>query len=303
MTSQHPAMIELPGNKAKSRKVITLEMKLDILRRSERGEKISKIARDFSMATSTISTIIRNKKAIKKQEHLSLSSGGSCYITRGRDWLMEEMERVLSLWIEAENAQERTPTVKTIREKARSIWSEVKSTGPRDANGTLEKIQYESFVASHGWYDRYRKRYNVNSGTITKNRGGKIITPGNEIDDFHDVKRIPDNESKCVLDDAISKNKEEIRDIDDFTDKNGTGGHSDESPSPPDTKSLATIFTKVDEALRLIKDNDPEMERSLDVAHGIEQSIRCYRDLFVDVQETSEPAIRYVSDSITREVF
>ena len=49
---------------AKKRQAITLEVKMDIIKRLEKGEKMSDVARNFNMNRSTVGTIIKNKEKI-----------------------------------------------------------------------------------------------------------------------------------------------------------------------------------------------------------------------------------------------
>lgn len=49
----------------KSRKIITFEQKLDILKRFDAGQKTNDIAKSLSLAPSTVATIKKNKEDIK----------------------------------------------------------------------------------------------------------------------------------------------------------------------------------------------------------------------------------------------
>ena len=56
---------------AKKRQAITLKVKMDIIKRLEKGEKMSDVARKFNMNRSTVGTIIKNKE--KLVEHVKSS--------------------------------------------------------------------------------------------------------------------------------------------------------------------------------------------------------------------------------------
>ncbi|MPC70321.1 CENPB DNA-binding domain-containing protein 1 [Portunus trituberculatus] len=51
---------------AKTRKSLTLEVKLDIIYRHERGEKTNSIARHHGLTPSTVSTMFKSADSIKK---------------------------------------------------------------------------------------------------------------------------------------------------------------------------------------------------------------------------------------------
>lgn len=49
---------------AKKRQAITLDVNMDIMKRLEKGEKMSDVARKFNMNRWTVGTIIKNKEKI-----------------------------------------------------------------------------------------------------------------------------------------------------------------------------------------------------------------------------------------------
>ena len=56
---------------AKKRQAITMETKVNIIKRVERGEKMADVARSYQMNRSTIGTILKNKDKI--MEHVKSS--------------------------------------------------------------------------------------------------------------------------------------------------------------------------------------------------------------------------------------
>ncbi|MPC89039.1 CENPB DNA-binding domain-containing protein 1 [Portunus trituberculatus] len=64
MPPKRPAMSPSVGKK--TRKSLTLEVKLDIIHRQERGEKTNSIARHHGLTPSTVSTIFKSADSIKK---------------------------------------------------------------------------------------------------------------------------------------------------------------------------------------------------------------------------------------------
>ncbi|MPC69120.1 CENPB DNA-binding domain-containing protein 1 [Portunus trituberculatus] len=75
MPPKHPATSPAmsPSVAKKTRKSLTLEVKLDIIHRHERGEKTNSIARYHGLTPSTVSTIFKSADSIKKADE-TLSS-------------------------------------------------------------------------------------------------------------------------------------------------------------------------------------------------------------------------------------
>ncbi|MPC21926.1 CENPB DNA-binding domain-containing protein 1 [Portunus trituberculatus] len=74
MPPKHPATSPAmsPSVAKKTRKSLTLEAKLDIIHRQERGEKTNSIARHHGLTPSTVSTIFKSTDSIKKAEYVDL---------------------------------------------------------------------------------------------------------------------------------------------------------------------------------------------------------------------------------------
>ena len=89
-------------NKKRSRQSVTLETKLDILRRIETGEKIVEICSALGLPKSTVQTIRDNKEKIKAYAQSAAPLNVS-KLTRQRSRIMEEMEKLLVIWIEDNN--------------------------------------------------------------------------------------------------------------------------------------------------------------------------------------------------------
>ena len=77
------------------RKMMTIEIKQEIIEKHERGAKVSDLAKHYSRNTSTISTILKKKDALK-----SLTPAkGTTIMSRRRNSIYEQMEHLLLLWI------------------------------------------------------------------------------------------------------------------------------------------------------------------------------------------------------------
>ncbi|GFQ83467.1 hypothetical protein TNCT_30481 [Trichonephila clavata] len=105
-------------NKA-TRKSISLETKMQVIRRLDTGESQSQIGAALNLETSTIRTPLKNKEKI-----LSLATARSANrITLSRSNIIEEMEKRLSIWIDDEIERNMPLSQSIIIEKARRIFN------------------------------------------------------------------------------------------------------------------------------------------------------------------------------------
>ncbi|XP_045117649.1 tigger transposable element-derived protein 1-like [Portunus trituberculatus] len=144
------------GGSAKKRQAITLEVKMDIIKRLEKGEKMSDVARKFNMNRSTVGTIIKNKEKIV--EHVkSAVPMQSTIISKKRGKVIEEMEKHLGVWFEDCIQKRKRLCLMMIQEKALSLFNELKAEYGEDV----------SFTASHGWFNRFKARNNLHNVKVS----------------------------------------------------------------------------------------------------------------------------------------
>lgn len=101
----------------------------------EAGEKLSRIGKVLGLSTSTVATICDNKEKIRA------SSQAATRLMCSRSLVMENTERLLSVWIEDQNQRNVPISVFLIQEKARSLFEDLK----REQG---EGAQSETFGAS-----------------------------------------------------------------------------------------------------------------------------------------------------------
>ncbi|GFT00657.1 hypothetical protein TNCV_3113821 [Trichonephila clavipes] len=89
-----------PENKA-TRKSISLENKMQVIRRLDTGERHSIIGATLNLAVSTIRTIFKNKEKILSSATATTTSSATG-IARSRNNAIEEMKKRLSIWIDNE---------------------------------------------------------------------------------------------------------------------------------------------------------------------------------------------------------
>ncbi|KAG7175018.1 CENPB DNA-binding domain containing protein 1-like 8 [Homarus americanus] len=99
-----------PSNVAKRSCVaITLDVKLDIVKKHEHGEGTSVIGRVHGLAPSTVHSIVKSADKIKEMAG-SATPLTATKVTRFRDAEMESMEPMLSTWIDDQTQRLKTPS-------------------------------------------------------------------------------------------------------------------------------------------------------------------------------------------------
>ncbi|XP_069611020.1 tigger transposable element-derived protein 1-like [Ranitomeya imitator] len=140
---------------SKKRKAITMEVKVDIIRRSDKGETPTEIGRSLGLSRSTVATIIKDKDRIL--EHVKGSAPmKATVITKQRSGLIIEMERLLVLWLEDQNQRRIPVSFMVIQAKAKRLFEALKRQKG-------EGSESEEFVASRGWFMRFKDRANFHN--------------------------------------------------------------------------------------------------------------------------------------------
>ncbi|GFU45088.1 tigger transposable element-derived protein 1 [Nephila pilipes] len=117
-----PKVKDKTGEKKKPKKMISMETKHEIIAKHERGVRIIDLANEYGCNPSTISTIIKQKEAIKK---LQLSKGVT-NISKLRTNIHDEMEQLLLLWIKEKQLAGDSISEAIICEKAGAIFQDLK---------------------------------------------------------------------------------------------------------------------------------------------------------------------------------
>ncbi|XP_033613726.1 COX assembly mitochondrial protein 2 homolog isoform X1 [Fukomys damarensis] len=165
MSTKRPPMSPVSGER-KRRKAITLEMKLKIIAQHEGGKPVMVISRELGLSQSTISTILKDKKRISDAVKSSASIK-STVITKKRAGPIDDMEKLLVEWIE-EQIQNRIPlSLLMIQAKARSLFNMLKEHA--------DPAYTQMFTASHGWFQRFKKRHNFHTVKVMGEAAGADI--------------------------------------------------------------------------------------------------------------------------------
>ena len=117
------------------------------------------ITHSYNMNRSTIGMILNNKDKI--MEHVkSAVLMISTIILKKCGKVMEEMEKLLSVWMQDQH-QHRVPLgLMLIQEKAKSLYEDLKKKHGEESEGA-------SFNASHGWFHRFKARANLHNVKVS----------------------------------------------------------------------------------------------------------------------------------------
>ncbi|XP_013367911.1 PREDICTED: zinc finger and SCAN domain-containing protein 29 isoform X2 [Chinchilla lanigera] len=134
-------------------KKITIELKKEIVEKHERGVRVTDLASEYKMAKSTISTILKNRDAIKGAD----VAKGVTTLTKQRTQVLEEVEKLLLVWLNEKQLAGDRVSEAMICEKARKLHSDLLQENPSTSTTNNE------FKASRGWFDKFRKRSGIHS--------------------------------------------------------------------------------------------------------------------------------------------
>ncbi|KAK1327297.1 hypothetical protein QTO34_014986 [Cnephaeus nilssonii] len=147
------------GSATKRRKAMTMEVKGDIIRRSEKGETPKNIDRLLGQSPTTVSTIIKDQKRVL--EHVKGSAPmKSTVVTEQQSGLIIEMERLLVLWLDEQQRRRIPVSLMLIQEKAKRLFEALKKE-----KGVVSES--EEFVASKGWFMRFKACANLHNLKLT----------------------------------------------------------------------------------------------------------------------------------------
>ncbi|KAM6168259.1 tigger transposable element-derived protein 1-like [Erethizon dorsatum] len=144
--------VEKKGGKKKE--MITVEVKKEIIKKYERGMRVAEIARFYKKSTSTICTILKKKEEIRGLD----AAKGVTRISKQRPRVLEDVEKLLLVWINEKQVAGDTMTENFICEKAKALYTDLVSKLP----GTSAENE-DGFKASRGWFDNFKRRSGFHS--------------------------------------------------------------------------------------------------------------------------------------------
>ncbi|XP_066958981.1 tigger transposable element-derived protein 1-like [Macrobrachium rosenbergii] len=87
----------------KPRKSITMEVKYDVIKRSEKGESNTEIGRALGLSRTMVVTIVKDKQRILKQVQEAAPMKATVINVKQRSQNVVEMEKLLLIWLEDQN--------------------------------------------------------------------------------------------------------------------------------------------------------------------------------------------------------
>ena len=138
----------------KTRNRVTVQMKKAMISKVERGRKIADVAREYGLARTTVSSIIHNKEKIKTAD---VAKGVTILNKTTRSPLLDEVEKLLLIWIKDKQMAGDSISEAIICEKAKQLHSNLQKNQP----GT--STENNDFKASRGWFYNFKNRSGIHS--------------------------------------------------------------------------------------------------------------------------------------------
>lgn len=162
----YPKVLEKP--KKRARKGVTLSVKLDVIKRFDRGERNKDIVRALNLSASTVRTIYTKKERILKAAEMSYNRK---VVSFNRHPIMDKMESLLLEWIDGYTKCGVPLSYLILKEKSVNLFNKLKQEALDDGDESAIKLE---FKGSHGWFDRFLKRGQLRSLQILRESASTI---------------------------------------------------------------------------------------------------------------------------------
>jgi hypothetical protein len=113
----------------KTKKSLTLEKKLDVIKRYEHNKRTVDIVRVTGISESTLRTV-RNQDEKIKESRKGATRMTASKITQIRPPIMEKLERMFAQWTEHQNQQAITISTIIIQAKAKTLFENLNAVEP-----------------------------------------------------------------------------------------------------------------------------------------------------------------------------
>ncbi|XP_045581448.1 tigger transposable element-derived protein 1-like [Procambarus clarkii] len=133
---------------------ITVEVKKEIIAKHERGVRVVDLVREYGRTSSTICTILKRKEQFKTLE----VAKGVTKVNKKRPQILEEVEKLLLVWMNERQLHGDSVSEALVCAKAKKLYVDLVRKTP-GASSEEEEI----FKASHGWFEKFRKRSGIHS--------------------------------------------------------------------------------------------------------------------------------------------
>nr|XP_034186984.1 jerky protein homolog-like [Osmia lignaria] len=152
VTQMDQKLIDTKSNRTSRKEEITLGKRLEILQKLDNGANLRELAAEYGINKRTMQRYRKNAASIRKLSESSIDMG----MKRRRASLHEDVSTRLHAWIIERRASGETLTDSMLQEKAKQLHEEIGGSS--------------YFAASRGWLWRFKKRYNLRSVGIHKEK-------------------------------------------------------------------------------------------------------------------------------------
>ncbi|XP_008104149.1 uncharacterized protein LOC103278141 [Anolis carolinensis] len=149
--------------RAKKKRMMCLDIKHEIIKKHEQGVRVVDLARQYNRSPSMICTILKQKESIKA----TTPAKGITIISKLRSPVHGEMEELLLAWLTEKQLAGDTVTESIICEKARAIYGDLARRTP---GTSMDEASEESFKASRGWLNNFKKRTGIHSVVVRREK-------------------------------------------------------------------------------------------------------------------------------------
>ncbi|XP_070613781.1 jerky protein homolog-like [Erythrolamprus reginae] len=170
------------GNAKKSRKMLTIKEKIELLDMLKAGRSNVDVGRHYGINESTVRYIRKGEKTIRQTSQIMFNKAAKRMVTPRNKRLMK-MEAALSVWVQDCRKKSIALDTNTIRTKAQQLYNCLADTEGGDADegnpdegaGDSEDPQPSTssassapatFTASKGWFERFKRRYGLKSVSL-----------------------------------------------------------------------------------------------------------------------------------------
>jgi len=246
----------------RTRKTVTLETKMLVIRKMEAGEKRAKVCSSLGLAPATVSTIMANAEKIKQsvQKTTRLRASNVSYT---RNFNIEKMEQLLTLWVDDLNKKRIPLTQRAIAAKARSLFEDIQQ----------KEGGNETFTASKGWFARFKQRSHIHCIKISGEAASADIEAARPLEGHSQPLS---NEELYDLAQQLTEQQKEDED------------EEDRGTKEMQTTDLTDILSAIDMAAEKLCDIDPDWERSSTVKRGIRAALHPYYEILQERMKKSK---------------
>lgn len=140
-------------DKQRARKSHSIEEKMEVIKRIDRGERIKDICLSMNMSSSTVCTMNKMRDKIQKA-YDSMNKGNDLdRDMKTRSKIYDKLEKYLIHWINEQSQSEIPLTHSLIKEKALSRFNELKNKLLQRGDESVRDLE---FKATQEWFDRFK---------------------------------------------------------------------------------------------------------------------------------------------------